>query len=182
MLKLDVTRLPKKNKTKQDTVVPSRGVLSETRKDTARPGALPSDAPAEAEKKREAPAAPKVQFDFYEALPDMEEAVPEEQSRAQIKQAPSAALEAPASLASEVPAEVFYLQVGSFRNREQADRLMARLTGLGFRCKIREATINDTDVFHRVRVGPFTDSEVLDKSRRKLGELGIESQVVKERE
>jgi cell division protein FtsN len=37
-------------------------------------------------------------------------------------------------------------------------------------------------MYHRVRVGPFTDYVALDKSRQKLRELGYEAQVVKKRE
>ena len=39
----------------------------------------------------------------------------------------------------------------------------------------------DADVFYHVRVGPFTDPELLDQSRQKLGDLGIETQMLKER-
>jgi len=89
--------------------------------------------------------------------------------------------ETPAGIAATVPAGIWYLQAGSFQERARADELKVKLTGLGFKCEIREVSIDDMEVFYYVRVGPFADPEVLDQSRQKLGELGIETQLVKER-
>ena len=181
MLLLDVPRQPESYVPEQDAVAPSSDALSEMRKEAARTRALSSELPAETERKREAPAAPKAQFQLYEELQDMEVIVPENEPRAVMKQAPAAVAEEPAGLASRVPAGIWYLQAGSFRDKARADALKVKLTGLGFKCEIREDSIDDADVFYHVRVGPFSDPEALDKSRQKLGELGIETRTVKER-
>jgi cell division protein FtsN len=97
-----------------------------------------------------------------------------------MKQAPAPVAEEPAGLASRVPAGIWYLQAGSFRDKARADALKVKLTGLGFKCEIREDSIDDADVFYHVRVGPFSDPEALDQSRQKLGELGIETRMIKE--
>ena len=175
MLILDVPRQPESYAPVQDAVAPS-----ETREEEARPSALSSELPAAAEKKREAPAAPKERFDFYELLPEMEVVVPEEEDQGPSLQLQKSTKEEPASTAATIPAGTWYLQAGLFRDKARADALKVKLTGLGFKCETREFSINDADVFYRVRVGPFADPEALDQSRRKLGELGIETRTVKE--
>ena len=181
ILILDVPRQPDSYVPKQDAVVPSSEALSEIRKEAARTRVLSSELPAETERKREAPAAPKARFDFHERLPDMELIVPEDESRAVMERAQEPLAQEPAGLASSVPAGTFYLQAGLFRDKARADALRVKLTGLGFKCEIREDSIAAADVFYHVRVGPFTDPEALDQSRQQLGELGIETQMVKER-
>jgi cell division protein FtsN len=181
LLILDVPQQPDFHAPAQDAVAPPSETLSETRRETARSRALPSALPAAAEKKREAPAAPKARFGFYELLPEMEVVVPDEEDLGRSLLLQKSIKETPAGIAATVPAGIWYLQAGSFQERARADELKVKLTGLGFKCEIQEVRINSTDVFHRVRVGPFADPEVLDQSRQKLGELGIETQTVKER-
>jgi len=179
LLLLDVPQQPDFHAPAQDAVAPPSEALSETRREAARSRALPSALPAAAEKKRAAPAAPKARFDFYKLLPEMEMVVPEGEPRAVMKQAPVA--ETPAGLAATVPSVTLYLQAGVFRDKARADALQMELTGLGFKCEIREVSSDDTDVVYHVRVGPFADLETLDQSRQKLDESGVETQPVKER-
>jgi cell division protein FtsN len=181
MLILDVPQQPEPYAPVQDAVAPPSETLSETRNEAARPRALSSELPAEAEKKREAPAAPKAQYDFYELLPEMEVVVPEEEDQGPSLQLQKSTKEEPASTAATIPAGAFYLQAGSFQERGRADELKAKLLELGFKCDIQEVSVNNLDVYHHVRVGPFIDLEALNKSKQKLGELGIETQMVKER-
>ena len=124
---------------------------------------------------RQVPASPKSHFDFYKVLPDMEITLPEDESR-RLQSSTTAA----ARLKSTA-AEVWYLQAGSFRDKQRADELQTRLTALGFKCDIQVLTVNNIN-YHRVRVGPFADNEVMQESRQKLDELGIEIQLLKERE
>ena len=128
----------------------------------------------------EQPAAPKPRFDFYSVLPEMEVVIPEEEIQAGLQQAPAAKESARAAAA--LPAEAIYLQVGSFREQTHAEVVKTELVALGFKCEVQKVSINNTNVYHRVRVGPFTDYVALDKSRKKLRELGFETQVVKKRE
>ena len=62
----------------------------------------------------------------------------------------------------------YILQVGSFRNGGDADRLRAELALLGIESRIQTVTIDDTDTWHRVRVGPMSDLEVLNEVRGRL--------------
>jgi len=129
---------------------------------------------------REEPAAPKPRFDFYSVVPETEVVIPEDEIQTGLQQAPAAKESARA--ASVLPAEAIYLQAGSFRDKTHAEVLKTQLIALGFKCEIQSISIDNANMYHRVRVGPFTDYVALDKSRQKLRELGYEAQVVKKRE
>ena len=120
-------------------------------------------------KKQEIPPPPKPRFDFYTLLPEMEIVIAEQEiqgkTQAGIKQ-----VEQPGT---------YYLQVGSFRGAEQADRFKAELALLGLETSIQTVTINNIDTYHRVRVGPFQDLDVLNKSRQILNQQGIVSRLIK---
>ena len=129
---------------------------------------------------REEPAAPKPRFDFYSVVPETEVVIPEDEIQTGLQQAPAAKESARA--ASVLPAEAIYLQAGSFRAKTHAEVLKTQLIALGFTCEVQTIGIDNANMYHRVRVGPFTDYIALDKSRQKLRELGYETQVVKKRE
>jgi len=129
---------------------------------------------------REEPAAPKPRFDFYSVVPEAEVVIPEDEIQSGLQQAPAAKESARA--ASVLPAEAIYLQAGSFRAKTHAEVLKTQLIALGFTCEVQTIGIDNANMYHRVRVGPFTDYIALDKSRQKLRELGYETQVVKKRE
>ncbi|MGD2136945.1 MAG: SPOR domain-containing protein [Gammaproteobacteria bacterium] len=133
------------------------------------------------------PAPPKPRFDFYTLLPEMEVVIPEEEVNAKVeaharaKQAARSA--APAVKTPDIqPVEspdTYFLQVGSFRNGEQAERFKAELALLGLETNIQKVTINNRDTWHRVRVGPFNSLGALDRARKLLGRQGIESTTIK---
>ena len=56
--------------------------------------------------------------------------------------------------------------------------MKAKLAELGFEADIQVFSINTTEVYHRVRVGPYTDLDMLEAARRKLAELEIETRAV----
>jgi len=168
----------------QDAATPSRGALSKNRQEAAERRELLLEIPAKSEEKRQVPAVPKAKMDFYEAMPDAEVNIPEDEGveflelKQSTKQLQAPVTEKPASATLAAPQGTRYLQVGSFREKQRAMGLKERLSGLGLTCEIQTVSINNKDVFHRVRVGPFTDPEALEKSRKMLGELGINAQTV----
>ena len=123
----------------------------------------------------EAPAQPKEtiaekakpSFDFYYILPELEVAVPEQELAAQSKQ------ESHVEQSTE-----YILQVGSFRQLEQADQLKAKLALQGIESNIQTVNIN-TDTWHRVRIGPIRNMSKLEQTRKRLRENSISSIVVK---
>lgn len=115
------------------------------------------------------PAAPaESRFDFYEMLPQFEVVVPEVETAAR---GPTRArpVEEPGS---------YILQAGSFRTHADADRLQANLALLGIEARIQRVTIDD-DVFHRVRIGPITNLDTLNRTRKQLRDAGIDAMLMK---
>ena len=109
----------------------------------------------------------KPRFDFYKILPGTEEAVTDKE----FKRAAPAATK-----------EVYFLQVAAFQRPSDADNLKARLALAGIETQIQTATLPDGQVWHRVRVGPFSNQDELSKSRAALKENKLEANLIKVRE
>lgn len=62
----------------------------------------------------------------------------------------------------------YLLQVGSFANPADADRLRAQLIMLNLDARIEKVTIRNGELWHRVMVGPFTDQARLNTARSTL--------------
>jgi cell division protein FtsN len=97
----------------------------------------------------------KPRFDFYTILPEMEVVVPDARNKA----GQSMPIDKPGT---------YILQVASFHTYAEADNLKARLALLGVESKIESVTVNNTDTWHRVRVGPYQDLRELNKIRTRL--------------
>jgi len=78
--------------------------------------------------------------------------------------------------------DAFFLQAGSFQNAPDADNLKARLALLGIEAAIQTRTLADKGVWHRVRIGPYSDIEELNRMRGVLTQNNIETALVKVRE
>jgi cell division protein FtsN len=97
------------------------------------------------------------------------------------KPADPAAKAAPAAPAAPAAADdkyVYFLQVGEFRETANADNTRAKLALLGFEASVSERTV-DNNVLHRVRLGPYSQVEAMNKVRSKLTENGIDVAVVR---
>jgi cell division protein FtsN len=113
----------------------------------------------------------KPRFDFYRILPGAEEPVTEQQLR-----------DAQRSASTAQGKEAFFLQAGAFQNAPDADNLKARLALLGVEATIQTAALPDKGTVHRVRAGPYTAIDDLDRARNILKQNGIETTLVKVRE
>lgn len=89
--------------------------------------------------------------------------------------APSAPAPAPAAGAEGY---IYYLQAGAFREMSDAENTRAKLALLGFEAAITDRT-TDGGVLHRVRVGPYTQVEAVNKARAKLLDSGIDVAIVR---
>jgi cell division protein FtsN len=56
--------------------------------------------------------------------------------------------------------------------------MRANLALLGIESRVQRVTI-DTDVFHRVRIGPIDELDELNRIRRQLREAHVESMLMK---
>src|SRR5690606_30515430 len=101
--------------------------------------------------------------DLYEVL------IPEEVETVARPARPSAPVAAPGS---------YVLQTGSFRSHADADRMQASLALLGIESGIQKVAIDDGE-FHRVRIGPVSELDELNRIRTVLRQAGIESLMMK---
>jgi cell division protein FtsN len=115
-------------------------------------------------------AEDKPRFDFYKILPATEE--PPAAPQAKVARKPSTA----------APGEAFFLQAGAFQNARDADTLRARLALLGIEARVQTANLPDKGVWHRVRAGPYTSVEELDRARDTLKQNGVETTLIKVRD
>lgn len=72
----------------------------------------------------------------------------------------------------------YYLQAGAFREQVDAENTRAKLALLGYEANIVERN-SDNGVLYRVRLGPYTQIEAMNKVRNKLSENGIDVAVAR---
>lgn len=128
-----------------------------------RSAAKPSVADASATESDEASA----QYDFYDVLPKFEVRV-QDQGRDPRREATAAPVEKPGA---------YVLQVGSYRNAADAERLRAKVAKLGIEARVQRVAI-DTDALHRVLIGPFRDLGKLNSTRQELRAADIDAIVI----
>ena len=74
---------------------------------------------------------------------------------------------------------IYYLQVGSFRHTEDADRMRAQLALINIESHIQRVTVNESQTWYRVRVGPFQSARKMDIVRGRLRAQSIDPIVLK---
>jgi cell division protein FtsN len=124
-------------------------------------------APADPDSRVTAAAAEK--YDFYEMLPNFEVVVPEKDK--EVKR------DLPATARIERPG-VYVLQAGSYRNEADADRVRAQLSMQGIDAKVQRVAV-DADVWHRVRIGPITKLDDLNRLRKQLQAADVDALVIR---
>jgi len=134
----------------------------------------PQDKPLAADQKaadasKSAKAEDKPRFDFYRILPGKEEPVTERQMREAAKQPPKAG----------APKESYFLQAGSFPNPADADSLKAKLALMGMEANVEPANVAGKGTWYRVRLGPYTRVDDINRIRQQLTQNGIEVSLVK---
>ncbi|WP_455365371.1 SPOR domain-containing protein [Kaarinaea lacus] len=120
----------------------------------------------------------KSRFDFYKLLPKLSVDVdkPESQNNSAQKSTTS-----PSDLQTEPAAPLFsyILQAGSFKDFHEADRLKANLALMGIQANIEKVTLNQSEVWHRVRIGPIASEREMNKIRSRLRSENIEPIMLK---
>ena len=105
------------------------------------------------------------QFDFYTILPETESTVTEKE----IKD----------SALTVKKKDNYFLQVGAFQNEADADNMKAKLALQGFEAVVQTASIPEKGVWHRVRVGPLSDIDQINKIRGDLTTGGFNTDLIK---
>lgn len=125
-------------------------------------------------------------FTFYGILtentppaPIPETGKPEAPAAAAIPGAPAA----PASPGTpKVAGERYFLQVGAYKTEQDADNTKAKLSLIGLDAVLQTVTLPDKGVLHRVRVGPVTGQEELNRVKAELARNGFSAEPVKVQE
>lgn len=138
----------------------------------------------------------KPRFDFYKILPGAEEpkvapAKPPGPDRAVAdKAAGKATTAAPASdaksgekvatadTAAKAP-DRFWLQAGSFANEADAENLKARLALAGWEAQVQQGQVPDKGVRYRVRLGPYDNTDELNRIKGELSRRGFDVAVIR---
>lgn len=104
------------------------------------------------------------QFDFYTILPETESTVTEQEVK---------------DSSLTVKKDNYFLQIGAFQDEADADNMKAKLALQGFEAVVQTATIPEKGVWHRVRVGPLSDINQINKIRGELTTGGFNTDLIK---
>jgi cell division protein FtsN len=132
----------------------------------AKPEAQPAPSQASGSAPAGKPTEPKTRLDFYTILPGKEEVVPDKD----VSRAP---------VLGSTSRVVYYIQAGAFQKASDADNLKARLALAGLEAQIQTATLPDNSIWHRVRLGPYSNPQELEKARAALKDNKIDNAVIK---
>jgi cell division protein FtsN len=111
---------------------------------------------------------PAKSYDFYDMLPKFEVVVPEKEKdvKPDLRAAP------------ETRPGTYVLQAGSYRNFAEADRVRTKLSLLGIESRVQKVSV-DADTWHRIRVGPISSLDELNRVRQKLRKADIDVIVIR---
>ena len=104
------------------------------------------------------------QFDFYTILPESESTVTEQEVK---------------DSSLTVKKDNYFIQLGAFQEEAEADNLKANLALQGFEAVVQTASIPEKGVWHRVRVGPLSDIDQINKMRSDLTTQGFNTDLIK---
>jgi cell division protein FtsN len=109
---------------------------------------------------------PKSRFDFYDILQGNDHQVDEQEGQASTKVETNSQ-------------EAYFLQVGAFSTEYEADNMKAKLALLGLEATVEVVVIENKGTLHRVRVGPYTDLNQVNKVKSDLKDNGYAADVKK---
>ena len=121
---------------------------------------IPASAPVAATTGASGVGETKQHFEFYKVLTDKQDgtahksnpkAVPKPKEPAVAKTQP-----VPPVTAAK---DMYYVQAGSFQNAGDAEKLKAKLAFSGFEANVQTVSIPEKGEWHRVRLGPYNNSE-----------------------
>jgi cell division protein FtsN len=107
-------------------------------------------------------------YDFYDRLPKFEVVVPEKEKdvRPDVRAVP------------ETRRGTYVLQAGSYKNFADADRVRAQLALQGIESKVQKVSV-DNDTWHRIRIGPISNLDQLNRLRTILRKADVDVLVIR---
>jgi cell division protein FtsN len=124
--------------------------------------------PLDAESGDSSAEEPVKSYDFYDMLPKFEVVVPEKEKdvRPDTKSVP------------ETRRGTYVLQAGSYKNFADADRVRAQLALQGVESKVQKVSV-DNDTWHRIRIGPISKLDELNRLRQILRKADVDVLVIR---
>jgi len=107
-------------------------------------------------------------FSYHDSLPEFEVVIPEPP-----RDGPSPSARGPIEQAG-----AYVLQVGSYRDYTEADRVRAQLALQGIASSVQKVSVDD-NTWHRVRIGPIQDLAELNRIRQRLAEAEMDVLVMR---
>ena len=119
----------------------------------------------------------KPRFEFYKVLTDKQDSISAAPARSADKaQADKPQPAKPAADSKLADAnESYFLQAGSFASADDAEKLKAKLAMQGIVVSIQTATVPDKGVRHRVRSGPYKNTDEMNEARTLLKQNGVDA-------
>jgi cell division protein FtsN len=132
--------------------------------DKKRARSADADEPVDADTSDE----PAKSYDFYNMLPKFEVVVPEKDKdvKPDIRGVP------------ETRRGTYVLQAGSYKNFADADRVRAQLALQGVESKVQKVSV-DNDTWHRIRIGPISQLDELNRLRAILRKADVDVLVIR---
>jgi len=149
-----------------DLASPNKPVSEKIAETTKEKAAQDKEAAAEEKAKPAETAEDKTRFDFYTILPGSERQVTTEEVKSKEQSTDASAK------------NTYFLQVGAFQTEDEADNMKATLALQGFEAVVQTATIPNKGVWHRVRVGPLKNLELINKTKADLASNGFKSDLI----
>lgn len=133
------------------------------------------------------------QFEFYTMLSEKEVLVPEHEIFARVQQeragttTPTTAtpVESPIDTTSdttspEIPVappvksnSAYMMQAGSFKNAVDAEKMRSNLEAMGIEARVEKGKVGET-IYHRIKMGPYTQMNSVSTIRERLKQNGID--------
>ncbi len=132
----------------------------------------------------------KPRFEFYDLLQG-DKVGKDNASKTSAKTAPATTLpekkvpDVSASVATAspppvaIPKETFMLQAGAFHNESDAENLKAKIAFAGLEAHIKSVNVQPKGTLYRVRLGPYSSQDEVNKIKVVLSQNGIDASIVK---
>lgn len=111
---------------------------------------------------------PAKSYDFYDMLPKFEVVVPEKDKDVRPDTRP----------VPETRRGTYVLQAGSYKSFADADRVRAQLALQGIESKVQKVSV-DNDTWHRIRIGPISRLDELNRMRQVLRKADVDVLVIR---
>lgn len=127
----------------------------------------------------------KPRFDFYKILPggDETKSGPDRRVPDKVQERPPEKAQdlAKASATAPVPppGDRFWLQAGAFASASDAENMKARLALSGWEAVVQPISLPDKTQRYRVRLGPYDNTDELNRVKTELGNRGFDVAVIK---